>query len=304
MNSFYPTPDELSAWIDEIWKTARETPVTVERIEDGLAAMNPYFFVGHTLWKSRFYKFSPQGRDPFYVYWQPVENGPAPLCTHLPGYGCEINSHPDTVSRGFNVLEVAPWGMVTPDGFTPKRDQVSVLPETIRSLAKDGYFYWFADCIQAVLWAWQQPETLQDRVSFYGTSQGGGTALLLASLFRDHGVRCVAADVPFLTNFKLAGNHGAYSMVAQPVQETAAQHGEAAAWKSLGYVDTICHAHRLTMPVLLTSGTTDELVPEETVNSLFEILPKSRCYMDIEGRSHGFTPEFIHLAWAWMRLYA
>lgn len=304
MNLNYPSPKELSDWVEKIWDVARKTKFTVERVEDSTAGMNPYFFVGHSLWKSRFYKFSPENREPFYVYWQPVENGPAPLCAHVPGYGCEMNMHPDTVSRGFNVLEIAPWGMVTPEGFTKKRDTVSVLPETIRSEAQDGYFYWFVDCIIAVLWAWKQPETLPDRVSFYGTSQGGGTALLLASIFQGHGVRCVAADEPFLTNFELANHEGAYEIIKEPFAEIASRRGEAIAWKTLGYVDTVCHAHRLTLPVLLTSGTEDPLVPEKTVESLFHMLPNSRCYMSIKDRSHGFTPEFIQLAWAWMRLYA
>jgi len=306
MKQYYPTPQEVDEWIGEIWREALSTPFTAEIIDDPSLGNRDWFFVGQALYSSRFVKITPQNGDPFYVYWQPVENGPAPLCVHLPGYGCEMTHHPDIVAQGFNVLEVSPLGLCTPHGKNAEKIAgYSVFPDTITSLARGGYFNWLTHCILAVLWAWSQPQTIPERVSFFGTSQGGGTALLCGSLFRDRNARCVAADEPFLAGFEEAVKFGAFGdLLPEPLKQVIEKHGEAVAYKTLGYVESICHAHRLTMPVLLTSGSADELIPAECIKALFEMLPKTRCYLDIEGRGHGFTPEFAHLVKAWFRLYA
>lgn len=303
--SYYPTAEELDAWIEDIWHLATTTPLEVEILDDAGIGDSPYLFTGQRLWKNRMVRFSPQGMETFYGYWQPVDNGPAPLCAHVPGYGSEISNHPDTVAMGFNVLDIAPLGFCTPHGIdTAKRDNPGVLPNTVLSGARSGYFLWLANCVMAVIWAWKQPEVIPDRVAFYGTSQGGGCSLLLGSLFRNRGVRCVAADEPFLCDFPLAQWQYAYAMAKEAFTIVSREKGEMEAWKALGFVDTVNHAHRLDIPVLLTAGGTDDVCPRAQVESLFAELPSTKSYTLIEGRSHGFTPEFVHLAWAWFRLFA
>lgn len=303
--AFYPTQEELDSWVSSIWDLAVNTPVEVEVIENPILGMQSHMITGQRMWKNRMVKFSPQGMDTFYAYWQPVDNGPAPLCAHLPGYGSEMSSHPDTVAMGYNVLHISPLGFCTPEGIDEKkRDNPGVLPATILTGAKGGYYLWFANCIMAVLWAWKQKEVIPERVSFYGTSQGGGCALLLGSLFQGKGIRCVAADEPFLCNFPLADWKNAYVIGKEAFDAVSKEKGEAFAWKAIGYIDAINHAHRLDIPVLLTAGSTDEICPPANIESLFAVLPSTKSYMLISGRCHGYTPEFVHLAWAWFRLFA
>ena len=175
------------------------------------------------------------------------------------------------------------------------------MPDTIASKAKGGYKYWLLNCVMAVKWAWSQSTVISDRVSFFGTSQGGGAALLLGSIFQGHGIRCVAADEPFLTNYPKAAWRGAYE-VAKKVFEQEPNKEEA--WHSLGLVDTISHAPRMAYPVLLTEGGMDETCPPDTIDSLYELLPSTKSKMYISGRGHGYNFEFISLVCAWFRLYA
>jgi cephalosporin-C deacetylase-like acetyl esterase len=215
-----------------------------------------------------------------------------------------MSAHPDLVSAGFNVLHVSPLGYATPRGADKtkqRNDAWPVLPDTILSGGTEGYKTWLADCAMAVRWATGRPETCGSRISFFGTSQGGGGALLLASLFKDRGVRCVAADLPFLTDFQGAVGLGAYKSFAN-ILHTADD--KKAAWHAAGLIDTLSHVHRLDLPVLLTAGENDETCPPQTIKALFERLPGTRSYTHLEGVGHRYTTEFIPLAAAWFRLYA
>ena len=130
--------------------------------------------------------------------------GPAPLLIHLPGYGAEMSAHPELVAAGYNVLHINPLGYATPNG--PDETKVvngawPVLPETVTTCGKKGYCDFLTQAVAAARWACAQPCVQANRLATLGTSQGGGTALLLGSLLAGRGVKAVAADVPFLTDF-------------------------------------------------------------------------------------------------------
>lgn len=254
---------------------------------------------------NRLMKFTPAGRRPFYGIWQPALRGPAPLVVHLPGYGAELSVHPDVNAEGYNVLQLSPLGYWTPDGFDDSLRRASgdwpVLPDTMISDGAGGYRDWLSDAAGAVMWAWTQPQVLPGRVSFYGTSQGGGTALLLGSVFSGAGTRCVAADEPFLTNYPLADFRGAYGILRGAFDDLV---DKAKAWHGLGLCDTLAHAERMSYPVLLTEGTADDVCPPDTVESLYVKLPSTKAIYSLDGRGHGYNYEFIRLACAWFRLYA
>ena len=298
----YPTRSEVDAWAGEILETARKTPLRAELLSDDGVRGNCGPF--HMCWRNRLVKLTPEGMEPFFGLWQPVQTGPAPLVFHVPGYGAELSNHPDTVAQGVNVLSVSPLGYWTPEGFDVSKQRDGnwpVLPDTLRTGAQGGYRLWLLQCAMAVLWAWGQPQTLPERVSFYGTSQGGGGSLLLGSLFAGRGTRCVAADEPFLTDYVRANWRGAYDVAKAAFDEAADKN---AAWKALGLADTLSHAHRMAYPVLLTEGGADDVCPPDTIDHLYELLPSTKSKTWIGGKPHGYTYEFMNLAWAWFRLFA
>jgi cephalosporin-C deacetylase-like acetyl esterase len=301
----YPSKGEVGAWVEKIWSLANSQDCAVDELGEECDRYRPA--VRH-IRGGRYVRFSPEARKPFVAYWQPAFSVPAPLLVHTPGYGAEISMHPGLVEQGFSVLAVNPLGYVTEQGVQEDKMVAGgwpVLHDTIQHGGIKGYGEWLADCIIAVQWAWKQKAAHPQRVSFFGTSQGGGGALLLGSLFRGKGARCVAADEPFLTNCirgaGIGGDCSAYNMIPDAMKQCGnlSEH-----WHNTGMIDTISHAHRLTLPVLLTAGGNDTVCPPETILSLFDRLPSTRSLTWIEGAGHGYTQEFIQLSLSWFRMFA
>jgi len=301
---YYPTPEEIDAWADMVWKEIKGIEVKAEILNE--VGYQEAIGVRHHK-NNTYVKFCAEGFDDFYGYWQPTRSTPAPLLIHVPGYGAEVSSHPEFVNEGYNVLHISPLGYATPAGLDlskQKDDQWPVLPDTVYTNGKEGYKKWLQNCILATEWAQQLPEVLPDRLSFFGTSQGGAGALFLASLYKDKGVRCVGADVAFLTNFPLSMKlcpEGAYSLAKLGMDKLK---DKSKGWKILGTYDTLSHVHRLPIPILLTAGDLDEVCPYQSIESLFAKLIGTKCYHKIEGREHDYTPEFTALFSGWLKLYA
>ena len=309
LHEHYPARNEIDAWCSDLLARSdgtdfKATPLNAPSYSFALA-------VRHTR-DHTYMAFESKAFDTFYGYWQPAAGGgPAPLLVHVPGYGAELSAHPELVATGFNVLHVNPQGYGTPMGPNEAKKiggDWPVLPETVESLGKQGYVHWLRDALVAIRWACAQPVVQRDRIGLFGTSQGGGTSLLLASLLHGRGVKAVAADVPFLTNFPLVfqmSSPGAYSLALTPLTQLRnhAPTNVPAAWKALGTIDTMSHAHRLSLPVLLTAGTDDTATPADSIRSLFEVLPATRSYTELAGQGHAYTVPFLHLAKAWFGLY-
>ena len=256
-------------------------------------------------------RFKSASLGEWYGFWQPCPSGRGPLLVHVPGYGAEMSAHPELVSAGYNVLHVNPLGYATPSGPDESKrqdDTWPVLPDTVRTLGEHGYVDWLAHAAAGALWAMGREGVDGDRCAFFGSSQGGGTALLLGSIFRDRGVSAVAADVAYLCDFRMAHGReeqGGYSLGLSVLDRLAEDRPDdlPAAWKALGFIDTVSHAHRLTMPVLLTAGADDGTCPPAHILSLFDRLPGTRSYTELAGQAHAYTQPFLPLARAWFGLY-
>lgn len=301
---WYPHSTEVDAWMEGIWQTAQGIECEVELL--GEQGFVPRMGVWH-MKGIQYVRFLPQGMDPFYGYWQPAPSHPASLLVHTPGYGAEISVHPDLVMRGYTVLHVNPLGYMTPSGpdESKQRDETwPVLPDTYLSGAERGYRLWLLNCALAIRWAQGREEVIPDRVSFFGTSQGGGGSLLLGSLYQGRGARCVAADEPFLVNFPLCVAGGQVEWAGELSEGIAEVENPSDAWRALGFIDALSHAHRLTVPVMLTAGGDDATCAASSIESLFEVLPDTKMYCHLEGQGHGYNQDFIALSAAWFRLYA
>lgn len=128
----------------------------------------------------------------------------------------------------------------------------------------------------------------------------------LASLYRDEEylgekiVRAVAAEEPFLTDFATAAGRGAYAMGADLYKDTPREIRERGEF----FVDTLHHVHRISCPVLLTSGGKDETCPPETVRHLFAELKGTKSYTHFDYLPHGYSREFLALVQAWFAVFA
>jgi len=290
----------IDLFIEEVFN-AGAVPCNVS--VEGIDPFKPYIYPFHVVSQNRYIRFEVPGRSPFYGYFQPCFQKAAPLLIHTPGYGSEMSIHPE-LTDSFCVLHINPLGYVTPSGKDQSKMTMdgcgSVLPDTILSGGRKGYFDWLADCVSAVEWAKNQPEVLPDRLSFFGTSQGGGAALLLASIYSGRGTKCAASDQPFLTNFAFAGGQGAYCMGEKLYSHLS----RVEVLDALFNYDTVNHVHRYNFPVLLTSGGKDCACPPETIQDLFSRLKGTRSYTHFDHLAHGYNKEFVSLARAWFDIYS
>ena len=299
--NYYPTADEIDAWVDKIWEKSETLSYKVEINTDQFFAERLYM----SYVNPQMLKFTVEGMEPFYCAWFPPVSGPKPLIAFVPGYGGELVLTPSAAANGYAVLSICPLGYWTPQGVPHERLEEGcdwpVYPDTARSRGEKGYFEWLLQAVIAVKWAWKQENlVIPDRVSFHGTSQGGGGSLLLGSIFSGRGTRCVMADEPYLTDAPLADFRGAYHLLnrARRVMD------EKEFWHYTGLADTIMHVHRMNYPVLLTTGTNDDTCPPETVRSLFSKLHETKCYFEMKDRGHGYNPEFDRLMQSFINMYA
>lgn len=300
-SAFYPGPEKIDAWCEALRQTAQTRKVTAQILPD--CPITPSFGNGPNTLENHFIRFDSPGRESFFGYWQPALCGPAPLLINLPGYGGYINLHPQLADQGFHILHISPQGYIAPGGIRQELAMEDgnwpVLHNTAMGLP-GGYEDWLLDCLLAVRWAQERKDVLPGRLSFYGTSQGGGTALLLASILREQ-VRCACADLPFLTDIPGTGLRGDAYGILKTAYETV-EHGEF--WQRLGLFDTLSHSHRMTFPVMLTAGGADTVCPAHTIEELFRRLPGTRQYTLLAEQVHTHTRAGMTFFSAWMRLYA
>lgn len=298
--SCYPDQDEIDRWVSELIKRAASTPVTGEELE--VSPVTQSFGNNPNTLENRFICFHTDDHN-FYGYWQPAPKAPSPLIVNLPGYGGFISNHPQICDDGYHILHISPLGYVTPFGMNHdclmEDGNWPVLDFTARGM-KDGYEDWLLDCLLAIRWARAQPCVISDRISLFGTSQGGGASLLLASILQDS-IRCVCADLPFLTAFPLSELKGdAYGILQNSFLET----DSATFWRNLGYIDTLSHAHRLHIPVMLSAGGKDNVCPVRCVEELFRRLSTTKQYSYLQDTTHTHSRESMFLFRSWLALFA
>ena len=297
----YPTAAEVDLWSEHLLRKSCDMEVTGTFTGDNPIAHE--FGNGPNSLVNRFVRFEAGNGHVFWGYWQPAMKQPAPLLINLPGYGGYISMHPQINDDNYNILHISPLGYISPDGarmeLAMEDGNWPVLPNTALGLP-GGYEDWLLDCLLAIRWAKEQPGVLAGRLSLYGTSQGGGGSLLLASLLRDQ-VRCVCADLPFLTAFPMTGLSGeAYGLLKEAYSSVE----ESLFWNRLGYIDTVSHSHRLTMPVMLSAGGKDIVCPPATIEYLFARLPGSKQYTYLENNVHTHSRQSMPLFRCWLDLHA
>ena len=299
--SYYPDKASVDHWVENIIKRLNSTQVTAQFL-DFNPVKEPFGNNPNTL-INKYIQFTSNEGHSFWGYWQPAHKSPSPLLINLPGYGGCISNHPQINDDGYHILHIAPLGYVTPtsinDHLFLDSGKWPVLHNTAMGLA-GGYEDWLLDCLLALSWAEKLPEVNPTRISLFGTSQGGGTALLLTSILPDK-FKCVCADLPFLTGFPLTNLQGdAYNIL----QESYSLLEENVFWKNLGYIDTLSHAHRIKIPTMLSSGGMDTVCPSSTIEELFKRLNCTKQYTYLSQGVHTHSRESMFLFRSWLALFA
>ncbi len=298
---YYPSKEEIDLFASALLQKSVKTEYSVE-----VSEYNPIchaFGNGPNALENRYYIFTLSNGHRFCIYWQSAMKSPAPLLINLPGYGGYISMHPQISDAGYHIMHISPLGYVTPSGahmeLAIEDGNWPVLHNTAKGLP-GGYEDWLLDCLVAIRWASDRQDVLSERISLFGTSQGGGGSLLLASVLQKK-IACVCADLPFLTAFPMSNLAGdAYGILQKAYKEMP----EKEFWHNLGYFDTTSHAHRLTMPVMLSSGGRDIVCPPKTIEYLFELLPGTKQYSFLSENVHTHSRQSMFLFRCWLDLFA
>ncbi len=305
MLSDLPGPEEVSEFCDEVGRDfgAQPCQVAISPLQEAAR----HVAVRHVE-NQRYVRLTPpaghNGGRPFFLLWQPsVFAGEAPLLVHLPGYGAGFSMFPDLQCAGYHVLHVSPLGYVTPEGRQTDLQREGAWPvmaETVESFGERGYVEVLREVFWAVAWALEQPRVATRSLGLFGTSQGGGLALLLASMLREKFSCVVAAHLPFLTDFANAPDGGSYQIAKRKLAESADPQRAA---RALCVLDTLAHAHRLVIPVLLTAGGQDRLCPAAGIRKLYDRLPGVRALHETPTQGHVYTAEALRLTKVWFDFY-
>lgn len=159
-----------------------------------------------------------------------------------------------------------------------------------------------ADCVQATRYLCGAAGF--DRIGVMGNSQGGGLALMTASLLPER-VGAVTAMLPFLTHYRFQvecrPKTGPYQEIVRyldlrPQERESVLH-------VLSYFDTLSHAARVRAPALLSAGLADTTCPAPSIVALHDRLPGLKSLITFPHMGHVNSPEFYPHVVAWMRHY-
>lgn len=136
--------------------------------------------------------------------------------------------------------------------------------------APEQYYYRhvYADAVRALEVLCSFPEVDESRVATTGISQGGGLSLAAAALSERPSF--VWSDIPYLCDIR----RGVQVAVKPPYTEISdflrSQPGlEDDVWHTLGYIDLLNLAHKITCRSVVTVGLWDDICPPSTIFGTF-----------------------------------
>lgn len=303
-------PDDFDAYWDEVLDALSDIPAAVRKEPDhGAAAGASFGPPGVSVTRLCFASLG--GKRPAAWFYRPEDRPPEGALVFFPGYSaaCGLPLLRTVLAQlslaGFAVLAVDPRGQGESRALHPPAPEGKIV-----TAAADPREYIYrgiaADCVQAVKVL--QGLTGFTRVGVFGHSQGGGLALVTASLAPE-AVGAVGCMIPFLTHLAWAmanrATTGPYQQVYDFVQQLAHKRPDALAQvrRSFAYIDTLHHAPRVSAPTLVSVGLRDTTCPPETVYALFSRLDCVRSLLVLPDAGHEHRPEFYHHQLAWFRHY-
>ncbi|WP_079911604.1 acetylxylan esterase [Paenibacillus sp. 32352] len=130
---------------------------------------------------------------------------------------------------------------------------------------KDTCYYkaLVADCLRAVDWAAEQPETDPARIGVAGVSQGGGLAMIVSALSRKPSF--AIADIPNMCHMDWGIFHSTGSLTEAADYVSRYPERLKRVMRTLSYFDNMNLAERIDIPILVSVSLKDTVCMPETV---------------------------------------
>ncbi len=210
-------------------------------------------------------------------YCLPSSDKPIPAILILPSYGNTSIEIPYLLARlGFAVLSIQIHGLDVENDLYPSGDD----PSAKINLDDPNKYYLrkaIAHAKRGIDFLYSQTKIDTGKIGVAGTSQGGGLALLLASL--DTRVKVVAAPIPTLCCFPLGIETGCCHRVRKAVSDRLVSNGDAL--NTLSYFDINNHVQNIKVPVMLSVHLKDRISTPNTTFVIFNKLANSNKQMII-----------------------
>lgn len=195
---------------------------------------------------------------------------PLPALLYVPGYISDPPLQKAWSTRGYAVLSVAPRGKIGAyDRFNP--GYPGLLTHNIVDRNTYGYRGFYIDAARGVDFLLSRPEVDRSKIGVFGSSQGGGLAIVVAALRRE--IAAASAGVPYLCGMleasELTSTYPYYEI--RDYLRLYPERRDAVA-ETLAYFDGINFAPRITCPTIVNLGLQDNVCPPETGFAVFEAI--------------------------------
>lgn len=306
----FPRPDDFDTYWGGTLSALRAVPsdVRTERTSPVKGASpNAVAPIPRPVTVTKLTYASLDGKRPTGWLFQPTGASVHGALLFLPGYSTACGSElihtvlSQIAQLGYAVLAVDPRGQGASRSEHPPSADGKIVTDV---LCPESYVYRgiVADCVRGaeVL----SELTALDDVGVFGHSQGGGLALITASLAPER-VRAVGCMIPFLTHFAWSLRYRPSTGPYREAFDFAQKHPDSlpALKQSLGYLDTLHHAPRVQAPILVSVGLKDTTCPPPTVYSLIDRLRCIKSLLVLPDVGHEHVPDFYHHELAWFRRF-
>lgn len=219
------------------------------------------------------------------VFVKPAADGPVPCLVMYPGYTGgkgDPEQYAKWTSMGIAVFAVDARGQGGTTGNTLGSAHGMTRGWVTEGILDRDRCYYKAlavDNLRAVRWVFEQSDIDASRIGVWGSSQGGGSALLAAA-FQEK-LRLVVADIPNLCHmdFGVLNSTGSLTEIADFCRRFA-EH-TAAVLRNISYFDLLNLADRIQMPVLMSVGLKDTICMPETIFPVYHGLSSEDKSLEI-----------------------
>jgi cephalosporin-C deacetylase-like acetyl esterase len=242
----------------------------------------------------------------------PVGKGPFPVRVNVPGAGigaCGTTASDNEITLTMNVHSYPqPDTPEERDEAYKAQDERFAAPRGVARychagihLSREDYFF-YASLLginRAVNWLWAHPKADRADFTYSGTSQGGGFGLMLTGLNGHFTRSCIF--VPAICDHlghRVEGRESGWPKLI----DAQRPENRAAAERNAPYFDGASFATRITCPVRVVVGFSDQHCPPASGYAAYNCIPSAdKAILHGIGMGHGAFQRFYDELGVWVR---
>ena len=163
--------------------------------------------------------------------------------------------------------------------------------------APDRDKYYFKKSIlginRAINWLAERPDVDKEHFVIYGSSQGGGFALIMSGLNKN--IKAASANVPALCD------HAGYKLDRNPGWPRLVTNDDPEKLKMSGYFDAVNFARSITCPVIVSVGFIDTTCSPSSVYAAYNTIKSPKMIFNEPAMGHSQSKRFSAYQDEWLK---